>query len=48
MSEDALFSCMLRGQVHIDLRDATEEHAGGNEEKECHPSHEQFTRETVL
>ena len=36
------------GQVHIDLRDATEEHKEGNEEEEYNPSHESFTRETVL
>ena len=36
------------GQVHIELRDVTEEHGEGNKEEEYHPSHESSTRETVL
>ena len=35
-------------QVHIDVRDATEEYEEGNEEDEYQRSHESFTRETVL
>ena len=37
-------------QVHIDLRDATEEHEEGNQEEqeEYQPAHESFIRETVL
>ena len=36
------------GQVHIDVRDATEEQEEGDEEEEYQRSHESFTRETVL
>ena len=37
-------------QVHIDLRDATEEHEEGNQEEQedYQPAHESFIRETVL